>query len=62
MEANLFLKYNIRALGYRTDLPKVQADWVAPNNTIFPDPTDGDADDLDADDDAEIQILTEDHA
>lgn len=59
MEALLFLKYNIRALGYRTDLPKVQADWVAPNDTILPDPTDGDADALDPDDDAEIQILSD---
>lgn len=28
MEANLFLKYNIRALGYKTDLARVTDDFV----------------------------------
>lgn len=31
MEANLFLKYNLRALGYQTKLPKI-ADGFAPPN------------------------------
>ena len=38
MEANLFLKYNIRSLGYRTELPTPDDDWVAPNEGHLPPP------------------------
>ena len=36
MEANLFLKYNIRALGYKTDFPSVEETWESPNSKILP--------------------------
>lgn len=37
MEANLFLKYNVRALGYKTNFPTVAASWEAPNAGVLPD-------------------------
>lgn len=36
MEANLFLKYNIRALGYKTVLPPLSKEYVAPNDGNLP--------------------------
>ena len=36
MEANLFLKYNIRALGYKTNFPVVSESWESPNSKILP--------------------------
>jgi len=38
MEANLFLKYNIRALGYKTNFSPVAEEWVSPNSKILPEP------------------------
>lgn len=40
MEANLFLKYNIRALGYKINLPSLPTDYVAPNDGNLPDAMD----------------------
>ena len=37
MEANLFLKYSIRALGYQITFPSVDMQWHAPNDEILPD-------------------------
>ena len=34
MEANLFLKYNIRALGYKTNFPAVSETWESPNKIL----------------------------
>ena len=36
MKANLFLKYNIRALGYKTNFSPVPEEWVSPNSKILP--------------------------
>ena len=63
MEANLFLKYNIRALGYRTDFPNVADNWEAPNQSCLPDAVtveSSEAQDSDDSNNAEISILSPD--
>ena len=57
MEANLFLKYNIRALGYKTDLPRVTDDFVAPNEGNLPEAVVGEVHD---DETIDVEIIMSD--
>lgn len=57
MEANLFLKYNIRALGYKTDLPRVTDDFVAPNEGNLPEAVVGEVHD---DETSDVEIIMSD--
>ena len=57
MESNLFLKYNIRALGYKTDLPRVTDDFVAPNEGNLPEAVVGEVHD---DETSDVEIIMSD--
>ena len=37
VETLLFLKYNLRATAYKTDLPNPPADFIAPNSKCYDD-------------------------